>query len=76
MSQTRSDNLSLKASFGRTDFLGKIVLSLSSWFGVGLIPGARGTFGTMASVPLVFGMNYLGGFYGAVCLFIFIVLAI
>ena len=76
MSQTRSDNLCFKEAFEKTDVPGKTALILSSWFCVGRIPKAPGTFGTMASVPLVFGIYFLGGLYGAVCLFLFLVLAV
>ena len=76
MSESQYDNLSLKESLGKNGIRGKTVLILSSWFCVGLIPKARGTFGTLASVPLVFGMSYLGVLPGTIFLFMFIIIAI
>jgi len=76
MSNPRSDNLSFKESFGKTNLFGKTFLILSSWFCVGLIPRAPGTFGTLATVPLAIGMSYLGVFYGVIFLVIFILVAI
>ena len=76
MSKLQSDNLNLKESFGKTGLCGKTALLLSSLFGVGLMPKAPGTFGTLVSLPLVMVMNYLGGFFGALFLIIFIPIAI
>ena len=66
----------LKEALGKADVPGKTALILSSWFCVGFIPKAPGTFGTIAAVPLVFGMTFLGEIYGGVCLCLFIVLAV
>ena len=76
MSESQSDTLNLRKSFGKAGFFGKTALLLSSWFGAGLMPKAPGTFGTLAAVPLVMALNYIGGFYGALFLMIFIPIAI
>ncbi len=31
-------------------------------FGIGLLPGAPGTWGSMAALPLAYGLHYLGSF--------------
>ena len=40
--------------YKKTDALGKASMIASSWFGVGLLPIAPGTFATLAGLPLVF----------------------
>ncbi|MBW2065999.1 MAG: phosphatidylglycerophosphatase A [Deltaproteobacteria bacterium] len=72
MSCTQSDNLSLRQSFQRADFLGKAAFALSSWFCAGLMPKAPGTFGTLAAVPVVLFMKYLGAIPGILFLILFI----
>ncbi len=76
MYEPQSDTLTLKESFGKTDFFGKTALVLSSWFGAGLMPKVPGTFGTLTGMPLVIVMNYLGTLYGAIALLIFISIAL
>lgn len=49
---------------------------LSSWFGLGFIPGAPGTLATLCALPLVVVMNKLGVLYGALCLLAFITIAL
>jgi phosphatidylglycerophosphatase A len=39
--------------YKKTDALGKVSMIASSWFGVGLLPVAPGTFASLASLPLV-----------------------
>jgi phosphatidylglycerophosphatase A len=60
MSKSQSDNFFLWHVFRESDPPGKIALTLSTWFGTGLLPVAPGTFGTLAAIPLVIGMAYLG----------------
>jgi phosphatidylglycerophosphatase A len=60
MSKPQSDNFSLWGIFRKSDISEKTALVLSTWFGTGLLPGAPGTFGTMAAIPLAVGMTYLG----------------
>jgi len=76
MSESRYDNLTFKESFKRADFSGKTALLLSSWFGAGLMPGAPGTFGTLAALPLVIVVNYLGVVYVGISLIVIIPLAL
>ena len=68
MSGPQSDKLTLKESFCKVDFVNKIALILSSWFGVGLMPKMPGTAGTLAAIPMGIIMNHLGLFFGAIFL--------
>ena len=76
MSEPQSDNLTLKESFGRADFINKTALILSSWFGIGLIPRMPGTVGTLAAIPMAIVVNRLGQLFGAIFLVIFIFAAV
>ena len=76
MSDHQSDNLTLKESFKKADFSGKTALLFSSWFGTGLMPGAPGTFGSLAAVPLVIIVSYLGDVYAGISLVVLIPLAV
>jgi len=76
MSEPQSDNLTLKESLRRADFINKTALILSSWFGIGLIPRMPGTVGTLAAIPIGIVMNRLGLYLGAIFLVISIVAAI
>lgn len=76
MSKDQSDNLSVMGAFGQTGFYGKIALILATWFGIGLVPVASGTFGTLAALPVVLLLNYLGEWYGAFALVVVTVAAI
>ena len=60
MSKSQSDKFTIWSIFRKADFSGKISLILSTCFGTGLLPVAQGTFGTIAAVPLVFGLACLG----------------
>ena len=60
MSELQSDNYSSWEIFKNAGFTGKLALALSTWFGSGLLPRAPGTFGTVAAIPVVLGMNCLG----------------
>jgi phosphatidylglycerophosphatase A len=64
------------ALFKKTSFPGKSALFLSSCFGVGLIPAAPGTFGTIAAIPLAIGLARLGLLAGVCFLALFILLAV
>jgi phosphatidylglycerophosphatase A len=60
MSKSRSDKFTIWRTFRESDFSGKISLILSTWFGIGLLPVAPGTLGTIAAFPLVFGLTCFG----------------
>lgn len=60
MSKSQSVKFTIWSIFRKAGFSGKISLTLSTWFGTGLLPVAPGTFGTLAGVPLVFGLACIG----------------
>jgi phosphatidylglycerophosphatase A len=60
MSKSRSDKFTIWSTFRESNFSGKISLILATWFGIGLLPVAPGTFGTIAAFPLVLGLTYCG----------------
>jgi phosphatidylglycerophosphatase A len=60
MSKSQSDKPEIWSIFRQSNFSGKISLTLSTWFGIGLLPVSPGTFGAIAAVPLVFGLACLG----------------
>lgn len=53
MSRTQSDNVSVPDAFTKAGWRDKTALILATWFGIGLMPWAPGTFGTVAAIPLV-----------------------
>jgi phosphatidylglycerophosphatase A len=63
-------------SFRKADLPAKLALILSSCFGLGLMPVAQGTFGTLAAIPLAIAIAYLSPVAGACFIFFFILLAI
>jgi phosphatidylglycerophosphatase A len=68
--------LNLKESFYKAPFRDKLALSLSCWFGFGLLPMAPGTFGTLGAIPLVLWLSHTKVLANAVFLTIFIAIAI
>ena len=76
MSKSQSDTLAIKDIYVKADFFGKTALALSLWFGVGLLPRAPGTFGTLAAIPLGILMSFSGGLYSTLFVIIFISTAI
>lgn len=54
----------------------KTALILSSWFGVGLVPFASGTFGTLAAAPFAAIIKYFGLGYECVFLIFLICFAL
>jgi len=76
MSESQSDNLTLKESFRRATLLEKLAVCLSSWCGAGLMPGIPGTFGTLAALPLVVFIGILPGLCRVLFLLIVIIVAV
>ncbi len=60
MSNPETDSPSIKGIFIRSDSSGKVAIALSTWFGAGLFPLIPGTFGSLAALPLVLVLHYLG----------------
>jgi phosphatidylglycerophosphatase A len=54
----------------------KLALVLSSCFGLGLIPVAQGTFGSLAGIPLAVALAHVGPVAHAYFLFFFVLLAV
>jgi phosphatidylglycerophosphatase A len=49
-----------KGSAGQPRFLNRLILALATWGGVGYLPGAPGTWGTAAALPLWWLLTHLG----------------
>ena len=75
MSKLQSDS-NIRANYNKADLFGKISLVISTWFGIGLIPFAPGTFGTLGSLPLIFFLNNFGSIYKGAAVLIISVAAI
>ena len=54
----------------------KIVLLFASWFGVGLIPFAPGTWGSLTALPFAAGAYSFGHVYSCLSLFIILLISI
>jgi len=76
MSYLRSPTPNAIESFRKAALPDKVALILSSCFGLGLIPVAQGTFGTLAAIPLAAALARAGPMAGAYFLFFFILLAV
>ena len=76
MSYLRSPTPNAIESFRKTALPDKVALILSSCFGIGLIPVAQGTFGTLAAIPLAAALARVGPVAGAYFLFFFVLLAV
>jgi len=76
VSYLRSATPNAIESFRKAALPDKLALVLSSCFGVGLIPVAQGTFGTLAAIPLAMALDRLTPTAGAYVLFFFILLAV
>jgi phosphatidylglycerophosphatase A len=68
MSSPETDSPSIKGIFRQSDFSGKVAIVLSTWFGAGLFPLVPGTFGSLAALPLVLVLQYLGVWWSALIL--------
>jgi phosphatidylglycerophosphatase A len=62
--------------FRKAAFPDKLALVLSSCFGLGLIPVAQGTFGSLAGIPLAVALARTGPVAHAYLLFFFVLLAV
>jgi phosphatidylglycerophosphatase A len=71
-----NDNVTVKAMFDKSDFLGKTALILSTWFGSGLLPWAPGTFGSLVGLPLIILLSYLGDLYTGIGLLVLVAVAV
>jgi phosphatidylglycerophosphatase A len=76
MSYLRPPTPNAIESFRKAGLLDKLALILSSCFGIGLIPVAQGTFGTLAGIPLAMALAHVGPMAAAYLLFFFVLLAI
>ncbi|MBN1105339.1 MAG: phosphatidylglycerophosphatase A [Deltaproteobacteria bacterium] len=65
----------MRKSFAKAGASGKVALVLATWFGVGFLPKAPGTFATLAALPLVVILNRFGAFWGSLLLLAFLLLA-
>ncbi len=75
MSYLRPATRNFLELFKKAGLLDKLALILSSCFGIGLIPVAQGTFGTLAGIPLAMALAHLGPMADAYILFFFVLLA-
>jgi len=76
MSYLRPPTPNAIESFRKAGLLDKLALILSSCFGIGLIPVAQGTFGTLAGIPLAMALAHVGPMAAAYLLFFFVLLSI
>ncbi|MBW1721512.1 MAG: phosphatidylglycerophosphatase A [Deltaproteobacteria bacterium] len=76
MSALQSDRLAFWNSLKKADFSEKTALWLSVWFGMGLVPRAPGTMGTLGAVPLAVAFSFLGLPWAVTALVLFIFLAL
>lgn len=60
MSPAQSDRLKTLKALKGVRLADKVALVLAIWFGVGLLPGMPGTFGTLGALPLYFVIVALG----------------
>jgi phosphatidylglycerophosphatase A len=57
-----------EGSAGQPRFANRLILALATWGGVGYLPGAPGTWGTAAALPLWWLLTHLGPFGYALAL--------
>ncbi len=76
MSLNQSDNLEIIKAIKNANFLDKVALLLSIWFGTGLLPGIPGTFGTAGAIPLYVLIDFLDAGYQVLFILIVIIGAI
>lgn len=75
-SYKRSDSLSFREAFKKGGPADRIALILSSWFWVGTMPVASGTFGTLAAVAPVVAISLFGAIPSALFLVMLVAVAI
>ena len=69
----RSDFKATMDVFSGAGILEKLSLILSTWFGTGLFPKGSGTVGTIAAIPFIALIHWLGGdVLVGICLVLFI----
>jgi len=66
----------LLKAFRNADLKGRTALLLATWFGTGALPVTPGTFGTLASLPIVLILNQATRLQKVSFLILFIALAI
>jgi phosphatidylglycerophosphatase A len=69
-------NLKFSDAFKKARITGKTALILSTWFGTGLAPKMPGTIGSLAAIPLVAALTYLGTVYVGIALVVLVPLAV
>jgi phosphatidylglycerophosphatase A len=72
----QTDTPAWRQAFGKADLRGRAALLLATWFGVGSMPVTPGTFGTVASLPLILILKHTTALHQVVALIVFIPLAI
>ncbi len=76
MSFNQSDRLGSLEGDTSVSFFDRIALAISMLFGIGLLPGIPGTFGTAGAIPLYVLMGSLGARYRALLLLVVVIGAI
>lgn len=75
-SGTSSGKLPFGKAFRQGNAVTRAALLLASWFGVGLLPRAPGTFGTLAALPAVLLVRAAGTLGGLVLILAFLALSV
>ena len=70
MSLHQSDRLRSLQEEKNVSFFDRIALAISTWFGIGLLPGIPGTLGTAGAVPLYLLTDSLSARYRALSVLI------
>jgi phosphatidylglycerophosphatase A len=62
--------------FKQSDFYGKTILIIATWFGSGILPYAPGTWGSLLSLPFAIGAYSFGFIYSCFFLVLIIILSL